>query len=153
MKLYEINEAILACLDLETGEVLDAEKLAELQIEREEKIENVALWYKNLCADAEAYKNEKNSFAEKQKAAEAKAESLKKWLDYVLAGEGFKTTKVTMSYRKSEQVVVDDLTQLDARFLKYAEPTPDKVELKKALKAGEEIFGARLESKNNISIK
>lgn len=153
MKLYEINEAILSCFDLETGEILNEEKLAELQIAREEKIENVALWYKNLCADAEAYKAEKNSFAEKEKAARNKAESLKNWLDYVLAGEGFKTTKVTMSYRKSEQVIIDDIYKVDERFLKYAEPTADKVEIKKALKQGEEITGVHLETKSNISIK
>ena len=119
----------------------------------EEKIENVALWYKNLCAEAKAYKEEKDSFAAKQKAAEAKAESLKNWLDYVLGGESFKTTKVTMSYRKSEQVVIDDIAALDSRFIKVAEPTADKVEIKKALKAGEELAGCHLETKNNISIK
>lgn len=153
MKLYEINEAIMACLDAETGEIVDAEKLEELLIAKEEKIENVALWYKNLCAEAKAYKEEKDSFAAKQKAAEAKAESLKNWLDYVLGGESFKTTKVTMSYRKSEQVVIDDIAALDSRFIKVAEPTADKVEIKKALKAGEELAGCHLETKNNISIK
>lgn len=153
MKLYEIDEAIMACVDAETGEIVDAEKLEALLIEKEEKIENVALWYKNLCAEAKAYKEEKDSFAAKQKAAEAKAESLKNWLDYVLGGESFKTTKVTMSYRKSEQVVIDDIAALDSRFIKVAEPTADKVEIKKALKAGEELAGCHLETKNNISIK
>ena len=61
--LYEIDAGILSCIDVETGEVLDPEKLEALQMEREEKIESVALWYKNLCSDAEAYKAEKQAFA------------------------------------------------------------------------------------------
>ena len=37
MKLYEIDEAIMACVDAETGEIVDAEKLEALLIEKEEK--------------------------------------------------------------------------------------------------------------------
>lgn len=42
MKLYEINEAILNCIDPETGEA-DPEKLDELLMMREEKLEGLAL--------------------------------------------------------------------------------------------------------------
>lgn len=153
MKLYEIDNAILDCLDTETGEILDVERLAELQIAREDKIKSVGEWYLNLLAEAEALKKEKEKFANRQKVAENKAESLKKWLDYALQGERFKTTTVQITYRKSEQVVIEDVYKVDERFLKYSEPTADKVEIKKALKQGEEIFGVRLETKSNISIK
>ena len=40
MKLYEIDAAILGCIDQETGEVIDPEQLDALQIERETKLEN-----------------------------------------------------------------------------------------------------------------
>lgn len=153
MKLYEINNAILECVDLETGEILDADRLEELQIAREDKIKNVGEWYLNLCAEAKALKDEKDKFAARQKAVENKAESLKRWLDYALQGERFKTTTVQINYRKSEQVVIDDIYKVDERFLKYAEPTADKAEIKKALKQGEEIFGCHIETKSNISIK
>ena len=46
--LYEIDFEIMNCIDFETGEVVDVEKLTELQMEREHKIESVALWVKNL---------------------------------------------------------------------------------------------------------
>ena len=61
--LYEIDNAILD----ETGEIIDGERLSELKIERDKKIESVALWYKNLMSDAEQYKLEKQLFAEKGK--------------------------------------------------------------------------------------
>ena len=153
MRLYQIDNAILECVDLETGEILDADRLEELQIAREDKIKNVGEWYLNLIAEAKALKEEKEKFAQRQKAAENKAESLKRWLDFALQGERFKTTTVQISYRKSEQVVIDDIYKVDEKFLKYSEPTADKTEIKKALKQGEEIFGARLEQKLNISIK
>jgi hypothetical protein len=56
--------------DEETGEMLNAKDLDELEIAKSEKVENVCLYIKNLLADAEAYKREKDSFAEKQRRAE-----------------------------------------------------------------------------------
>lgn len=153
MKLYEIDEAILGCIDTETGEILDADKLNALQIEREKKLENVALWIKNLTSDAEALKAEKQAFAERQKAAESKAESLKKWLTEALAGEKFKTTRVAVSFRKTKSVQVADIWQLDESFVKYAEPTPDKAAIKKAIEAGQEVTGATLVENVSISVK
>lgn len=153
MRLYEIDEAILSCIDTETGEILDAEKLNALQIEREEKLENVALWIKNLKSDAEALKAEKQAFADRQKAAENKAESLKKWLTEALAGEKFKTTRVAVSFRKTKSVQVEDIWKLDDSFVKYAEPTPDKAAIKKAIEAGQEVAGATLVENVSISVK
>ena len=108
MKLYEIDNAILDCIDTETGEVIDIDKLNELQLERDTKIENVACWIKDLKAEAEAIKAEKLALAERQKAAENKAESLKKWLAYALDGEKFSTARCSVSFRKTESVEVTE---------------------------------------------
>ena len=51
MKLYEIDEQILNCIDAETGEIIDADMLNALQMERDAKIEGVALWIKDLKAE------------------------------------------------------------------------------------------------------
>ena len=42
--LYEIESAIYDCVDSETGEVIDEEKLNALMMERSAKLESVALW-------------------------------------------------------------------------------------------------------------
>lgn len=151
--LYEIDQAILECVDTETGEIIDAERLADLHMERETKIESVALWYKNLLSDAEAYKAEKNAFAEREKRAREKAESLKQWLANSLAGEKFKTARVGISYRKSDSLVVDNIYAVDERFVKYVEPTADAMAIKAAIKAGEIVNGCHLEFKTNIQIR
>lgn len=63
MNLYGINsqimEAFEAAVDMETGEIINEaayEALNRLQMEREEKIEGILLWIKNLTADANALK-------------------------------------------------------------------------------------------------
>ena len=61
MRLYEIDNAIRECVDEETGEVIDIDRLEELQIQRGEKVEGVACWIKNLLAYADAIKVEKHN--------------------------------------------------------------------------------------------
>ena len=104
MNLYEIDQKIMNCVDMETGEIIDTARLDELQMDRDTKIENIACWIKNLNADAEAFKTEKQSFADRQKAAENKAESLKKYLAGYLAGQKFSTPRVAISFRKTSSV-------------------------------------------------
>lgn len=152
--LYEINQEILNCVDLETGEILDEQAFEALQMERNEKLENIALWVKNLTSEAEALKAEEKAFYDRRKAAESKAESLKRYLDTALRGQKFNTTKVAISYRKSTAVEVDE-TKLSASWLREipASYVVDKLEITKALKAGELVDGATLVEKNNLSIK
>ena len=153
MNLYEIDNAIMNCVDMETGEIVDMEALEDLQMERNQKIENIGCWIKNLLADAKALKEEKDNLAARQKAAENKAASLKAFLSRYLNGEKFKTAKVAISYRKSDSVDITEGAVIPEEYLKYSEPTPDKIGLKAALKAGEKIQGISLVTSNNIQIK
>lgn len=153
MTLYKINQEILNCLDLETGEIIDAERLDALEMEKHDKIENVACWIKELKAEAEALKAEKMAFAERQRATENKMESLKNWLAYALNGQAFKTVKASVSFRKSQQVDVPDIYALDENFLRYKEPEADKTAIKEAIKAGQTVKGATLIENTSVIIK
>ena len=153
MNLYEIDSAIMNCVDMETGEIIDMEALEDLQMERDQKIEGIGCWIKNLLADAKALKEEKDNLAARQKAAENKAASLKAYLSRYLNGEKFKTAKVAISYRKSDSVDIAEGAVIPEEYLKYSEPTPDKIGLKAALKSGEKIQGISLVTSNNIQIK
>ena len=153
MKLYEIDEAIMSCIDEETGEIIDSEKLDKLQMERDKKIENVACWIKDLKAEAEALKAEKQAFAERQKVAENKMESLKKWLAYALNGEKFKTVRASVSFRTTDKVEIADIYKLDENYLRYKEPEADKDAIKKAIKAGQEVAGVTLVKNTSMIIK
>jgi hypothetical protein len=152
--LYEINEQLLECIDQETGEILDISKFDGLQMERDTKLENIALWYKNLLSEAEQYKNEKNLFADREKRARTKAESLKSYLDTALKGSKFSTVKVDISYRKSSSVNVLDMDKLPEEYKKSVTTvSADKLELAKILKSGTAIDGAEIVESNNIQIK
>lgn len=163
MKLFDIDERLAACVkldesrvvDTESGEIIDLEAIAALKMERDKKIENLGCWYKNLLADAEALKAQKNAFAEREKAAKAKAESLRGFLGRYLNGKKFETAKVAMSFRKSEAVEFDAkcIGDVPEEFLKFKDPELDKVAVKKAIKAGESVPGCELVQRQNLQIK
>ena len=153
MKLYEIDQAIMDCIDMETGEIINEELLNNLQMERDVKIENVVLWIKELKAEAEALKAEKLAFAERQKVTENKMESLKKWLAYALNGEKFKTVRASVTFRTTDKVEVADIYKLDENYLRYKEPEADKDAIKKAIKAGQQVAGATLVPSTSVIIK
>ncbi len=159
--LYEIEQAMLDCVDMETGEVIDAAQLDALQMERTAKLENVALWIKNLESDVEAYKAEMEAFMERRKAAERKIESLKTYLANALGGEKFSTAKCAVGFRKSQSVEIQD----EHFFVTWAmfneredlittkEPVPNRTAIKQALKEGLDMPEVTLVEKLNINIK
>ena len=159
MTIYEIDQAIMECVDLETGEIIDTEQLDKLQMEREEKLENIACWIKDLNAEAEAIKTEKQILANRQKVAENKAESLKKYLAYALDGKKFSTAKCAVSFRTTESVEVtaEGLENLmrDGKddLLTYKTPEPNKTAIKQAIKDGLNVAGVQLVQNTSTIIK
>lgn len=157
MSIYEIEQEILALVDPETGEITDFEALDKLNMAREAKLENIALWVKNLNAEAKAIREEEKSLAERRRVAESKAERLEKYLDQTLSGEKFSTAKVAISYRKSKAVeIADEATFITFADAAYIVPQPPKIDRKAvgdALKSGAVIVGATLVERNNIQIK
>lgn len=154
--IYDIEREIENCVDPETGEIIDEKRLDALQMAREKKIENILLWIKNLKSEAGAIREEEKKLADRRQSDEKKAESLTQYVQNVLNGEKFKTPRVTVTYRKSEAVVVDDLglmRKVCDDYLKYKDPEPDKAKIKAALKDGITVPGCHLEERQNITIK
>ena len=143
MNIYEIDNAMFSLIDEETGEIKDFEAFEELQMQKEEKIENAALWHKNLIAESKAIREEEKALAERRKSLENKAESLKNFVNRTLNGNKFSTSKVAISYRKSTAVEV----------LTYKQPEPNKTVIKGMLQGGFDIPHAELVERNNMSIK
>ena len=155
MTIYEIEQEIMDCIDEETGEIIDLERLEALEMERDRKISNVACWIKDLKAEAEAIKAEKQALEKRQKAAENKAERLKQWLQTVLEGEKFKDARCSISYRKTEKVVFDEgfcFSSLPTQFRRIT-VEPKKTEIKDYLKTGAEMEGVQLVTTNSMQIK
>ena len=154
MNLYEIDQGILACIDLETGEVIDPERLENLQMERSQKIENVCLWVKNLLSDAEAIKAEKEALAEREAQCRKKAEDLKKWLGKALEGQKFSTARCAVSFRRSETVEIADVALIPQELLRVKTTVePNKTAIKALLKDGQAVIGCCLVENQNVQIK
>lgn len=152
--LYEIENEILECVDLETGEIIDEEKLSALEIERDKKIEGVILWRKDLVAEADAVKAEAKRLYDRARVCENKAEQLKKYIEFALAGEKFKTERCSVSYRSSKSVVIDEPLMVDAKYFKpVSAEWISKTAIKEALDKGIEVSGAHQEEKQSIVIK
>lgn len=151
--LYEIDAAIMACIDSETGEVIEYEKLDALLMERGRKLESVALWIKNLESDAAAIKAERDALDKRMKSAESKAKSLREWLKNALECQPFETARVRVSFRKSESTEIDE-NVLDRKWCREKVTyTPDKTAIKNAIKTGQTVVGARIVVNQTIQIK
>lgn len=157
MTLYEIDAAmeqfIAENINPETGEIANLEQLEELQLARENKIEAIALAFKNYSAELDALKKEKKNFEDRIAKVTRSAESCKNYLAYALGGEKFKTAKVAVSYRSSTSVVIAPGTQLPDEWMTFKAPEPNKTLIKEHLKEGATIEGCSLETKQNIQIK
>ena len=162
--LYEIDQEILDCVDQDTGEILDTEKLDALQMEREAKLEGVALWIKDMKAEAAAVKEEADKLTARKKALENKMEGLKAWLLMALNGEKLTTPrcKVYQTHNQRVAIVGDEKdliawlernTEDPQEFIRYKEPELRKDEIKKALKDGKEIEYTVLEETESVVIK
>lgn len=160
MTLWQIDERINKILendfyiDEETGEVFLPENLDELDVERTEKIENIALYIKNLKSEAEAIKSEVDNLKSRADVKKKKAERLTDYLDKILGGEKLETSKVALSYRKSTSVKIENEEIIPDEFMTIkTEKKPNKTAIAKLLKNGETVVGCELVEKQNLQIK
>lgn len=157
MNLYEIKQdfekAIEECVDMETGEIINPTRLDELNMVLTDKRENVALYIKNLSAEAKAIDEEAKNLTNRKRVLNNKVEGLKKYLADNLEGHKFETAKVVVSFRKSEQLEINSIEHIPTEYLISQEPKIDKVALKKSIKQGVVINGVQIITKQNIQIK
>ena len=164
--IYEINAKIQDIIDRmfdevdeETGEVNPdiIEELTDLEMERDQKLENIGAFIKNLEGEVDAIKKELDFLKRRAEAKKNKIEYLKNLLagDLQARGETKKEfTRCVISFRRSEQVVITDESLIPQNLMKKkVEMTPDKVEIKNLIKVGHEVPGAELVEKQNIQIK
>ena len=123
MTLYDIDAEILKIeqkaseiLDEETGEVTDIDEFESLkaqfdalQMDRKQKISNIACLYKQTLAEAEAIKTEKMALAKRQQATENRAESLKRYV--VDTTESTETADSTETIENTESTESTEATE------------------------------------------
>lgn len=165
MNLYEINkkyeellDEIMRIAELSGGEIDDSDEKALLEIEmkREEKIENTAKYIKNLSAQSGAIEAEITSLQERKTAVDKKTESLSRWLQGNLKGQPFSSGAVVISYRTSRKIQISEGAKLDDKWTDTktkTTTTPNKKRMTDAIKAGEVIEGVELVANTKMVIK
>lgn len=152
MTLYEIDSAIMGCMDEETGEIIEG-AMEELELDNIQKAENIALSIKNDAAMAKALKEEIDKLTQRLRTCNNGIDNKKKYLPYLLGDKKLKTARVSVSYRNSESVTIDDLGSLSEEYIRIPEPQADKTAIKKAIKAGKEVTGAHLETSRSVIVR
>lgn len=140
------------------GDITDfpmTDEFERLKGERVDKLLNIGAWIKSLEAEAQAHKDEQKRQGDRARVIGNKAASLKSLISYHLAnGEKLHDTRVALSYRKSEKVVVDVKPEDLPAHLATVTTTviPDKKAIKALLK-GEGCEFGHIEETMNLQVK
>lgn len=153
MNIFDEEDLMSMCIDADTGE-FDEAMFEGLKIERDKKIENIALWVLEDEAMAKNIKEQENKLKERREILEQRIEKRKEFLRYIAEGKKLKTDRVTVSYRKSDavKIVNEEIIPPEFKAVKTSYNIC-KDEIKKALKAGQAVNGAELESRISTIVK
>ncbi|MCQ9124334.1 siphovirus Gp157 family protein [Rodentibacter caecimuris] len=166
MKLYEITEQYENLAELlnnpEFAENADVQKaLDTIQEEFNQKAERVVHVIKNAEGDIEVIDAEIKRLQAMKKQRQNGIEGIKNYLKLNMAKTDSKSIKCplfSISYREQKESAVeldDDLflaNNLDEDLVNM-KITPNKTEIKKRLKAGEMVIGAKLVDSQILTIK
>lgn len=160
-KLYEIENDLANIIEIgadryvdgETGEIISKEDFDALQMEWSDKVEGVALGYKNESAEADAIKQEIEKLTERMNRHKKKAEGYKSFLNMVLEGKKFETSKCLVKPTKSKSVEWNGNTEGLEDYMIPQEPKFDKAQARKDLLAGKVVPNCVLVEKTSVSIK
>lgn len=128
--------------------------LQRIEAEHGDKVLRIGCFIKNLRVDAEALKAEKLRLARRQRGVERTIEHLKKYLqDFTEPGLKYQSPQCTIGWRKSDAVLVTVSAEELPEDYRRVKIEADLTAIKAALKEGDDIPGAVLETRNTIQIK
>lgn len=157
--IYDINKAFQSLVDMVADGDLSQDDfqqaLMELEQSKVEKCGNAICYLNMLKHSVEDMKAEEKRINTMRKALESRAKNLESAFAYVLKNMGDKeviTKYGVMKVRKNPpSVVIDDLSKVPTKFQhQKIEVTLDKVAIKNAIKAGENVAGAHIEQNEKL---
>ncbi len=164
-KLYEISERYrnIAALMDDMSEDYATEltsALDEIQVEFEDKAQNIAALIKNIESDVDGYKAEEQRMANRRRAIERRVSALKNYLLINMQSCGISKVAgiIPVAVRNNPPSV--DITDIEAlreniefwKPRKWDESEIDKTAVKEALKAGGIVPGAELIQKQSVRV-
>lgn len=164
----QIENLMYTFVDEETGEMKCTEEemteaIAQLEMDFDKKILALRNSYletelaaKKVAAEAKVLRDEATNVQKRANALTNRAERIKRFVAYLLKGEKFDKDGAKVTYRKSEETI------LDSNFTEWAISNapellkwePRKTDVKDAIKSGlYEDIPAHIEERRNIQIK
>lgn len=154
---YRDAAAKLADLDLDPQTVADT--LEGMSGELEVKAQAVAHMVRSIEANSAAISQWAKDAQERARTAQARADRLREYLSSTLQSCGIQRVEgpgITLAWRKSSAVVVDEPDLIPQRYMRQPEPpppAPDKKAIADAIKGGAEIPGVHIEHRQSLQIK
>ena len=158
MNLYEMTNNAVMLYELLQNEEIDEQTFKDTlsAMGTEEKLEGYCKVIRQLEADVEMLKNEKDRIDSKKKVAENSIARMKKTvIEFMKATGESKGNAGTFTVRLSESKAtsITDESKIPARFLIEQAPKIDKTAIRKELLAGAEIPGCELQVNEGVQIK
>lgn len=162
--LYQLaadyREAAERMADLDLPAEVIADTLEGMAGDLEVKATNTAQMVRNLEALCEQIKAAEKAMAERRKAYEARAESIRAYLMRCMTDAGISRIEspwFRLSVRANPpSVTVVDEGAIPEKFWKQPAPPPPAIDRKAiadAIKAGQDVPGARLDRANRLEVK
>lgn len=144
-------------IDEETGEILNADGLHNLELSAKDKIANTGRYIRECTVLLDAMKQAKQNI-------DARMKTLQKRLDYLtrlsldgmeaLGVKKIEEPDIRISTRKSVSTVIEDEEAIPSKFVTIVQTQKiNKTEIKKAIQAGQDVPGAYLVENINLAIK
>lgn len=153
MNTFNEEDLMSMCIDADTGE-FDEAMFEGLKIERDRKIENIALWVLEDEAMAKNIKEQENKLKARRETLLQRIEKRKEFLRYIAEGKKLKTDRVTVSYKTSKAVKITNEEIIPAKYKTVkTSVSVSKYDIKKDLQAGKTVEGAELETRISTLVK
>lgn len=164
LSLYEIaaeyRQMVAALLATDADAQTVADTIEGESFPLELKAQNVAYAIKTLQANADAIKSAEAEMEKRRKAMENRAQNIREYLLACMELAGVQKIECPHFSIKvaanPASVVIEDERQIPGEYLRTPEPpppAPDKKAIAEALKAGQDVPGARLARGKRLDIR
>lgn len=160
-KAKELYNTLMETVDTETGEIDTdiSQQLDNMLMEVNEKAVTIGSVYRAMTTEADNVQKEIDRLQAIHDRIDKKAKKLKEYLSVNLQKLGIEKIQglyANISFTTSRRCIVTEINAIPEKYLKKEvkiEVNPDLNAIKKAIKSGEEIDGAHIETVKNIQIK
>ena len=157
-KLYELNNDFMQVQSMiEDGAEGLEDTLESINLEIEDKLENIGKVIRNLESEVKAFKDEEKRLADRRKTLENEVKNLKLYAEQSLKATGQRKIDAGLfkfSIQKNPASVnVTDEKLIPQKYYVPVDPKLDKQTIKELLKNGESVPGVELVQGEGLRIK